>query len=321
MARAAGAPKLISLALAGIVSANLAGSTPGLGHAGQVVPLAPAGIEGQARDDLKAASELNIARNLRALEMASALQALSQTMTIRSLLAALSIDKEPNISALAAEHDRFDRIIKGMRHGDLELGLGRAVNPEILKKLARLEKEWSIFGPVARKIVKSGKVSKRSVAIVAECIKPLAEGTRELIEVVQYYVTGGQTFSLLTSMISATEAQHALISEMAAGYLLIAYGHKPAYYRGLLRDQMAHFDQTLNGLLVGDSGLQLLPAPTSTLARRFRGAIRLWRAHRPVLRAVAEGGEVDRETFPDFMRLNDALAAEIDKASELYKSI
>lgn len=321
MVRMVSGPRLLGLTIAGVLSVSLAFGTSGLGNAVPMAPLPAADDQGPARHSLKAAAELNIARNLRALDLASELQALSQTMTIRSLLAALSIDKEPNILALAAEHDRFDRIIKGMRHGDEELGLAKAENPEILKKLARLEKEWSIFGPVARKIVKNGKVSKRNVMIVAECIKPLAEGTRELIEMVQYYVTGGRTFSLLTSMIGATDAQHALINEMAAGYLLIAYGHKPKFYRALIQDQMVHFDQTLKGLLAGDSGLQLLPAPTSTLERQFRGALRLWRLHLPALGAVAEGGEVDRETIPDFMRSNDALAAEIEKATELYKSI
>ena len=321
MARKVSGPRLLGLTLAGVLSLYSAFGTAGPGKAAPMAPVPATEDRGPARLALQAAGALDIARNLQALDMASELQALSQTMTIRSLLAALSIDKEPNISALSAEHDRFDRIIKGMRHGDEELGLAKAENPLILQKLARLEKEWSIFGPVARKIVKNGKVSKRNVAIVAECIKPLAEGTRELIEVVQYFVTGGRTFSLLTSMIGATEAQHALINEMAAGYLLIAYGHKPKFYRSLLQEQMAHFDRTLKGLLAGDSGLQLLPAPTSTLERQFRGALRLWRAHLPALVATAEGGKVDRETIPDFMRSNDTLAAEIDKATELYKSI
>ena len=75
------------------------------------------------------------------------------------------------------------------------------------------------------------------------------------------------------------------------------------------------------GLLAGDSGLHLLPAPTSTLEQQFRGALRLWRAHQPALGVVAEGGEVDRERIPNFMQSNDALAEEIDKATELYKSI
>ena len=302
MARKVPGPRLLGLTLAGVLSLSTAFGTAGLGNAAPIAPLPAAEDRGPTRQSLQAAGALDIARNLRALDMASELQALSQTMTIRSLLAALSIDKEPNISALAAEHDRFDLIIKGMRHGDEELGLAKT-------------------GPVARKIVKNGKVSKRNVMIVAECIKPLAEGTRELIEMVQYFVTGGRTFSLLTSMIGATEAQHALINEMAAGYLLIAYGHKPKFYRSLLQEQMAHFDKTLKGLLAGDSGLQLLPAPTSTLERQFRGALRLWRAHLPALGDVAYGGEVDRETIPEFMRSNDALAAEIDKATELYKSI
>ena len=240
----------IGLAFAAGLAASLIGGGWRAAEAAWVVQPAAAEIT-RAVLPLRqpAAAKLDFGRNLQALHMASRLQALSRTMTIRSLLAALSIDTETNIAALTLESVEFDRIIKGLRHGDEDLGLGKAENAEVLKRLARLEKEWSIFGPVVRKIVKSGEVSKRGVALVAECIIPLAEGTRELIEVVQYYATGGRTFSLMTSMIGTTEAQQALVNEMAAGYLLIAYGHKPKSYRAKLQKQMSHFDRTLHGLL------------------------------------------------------------------------
>lgn len=322
MARKVKGAGTVGLAFAAGLAASLADASWSPAEAAWVVWPAPRGIaeDGPA---LKrpAAVKLDIARNMQSLHMASRLQALSRTMTIRSLLAALSIDKEANIAALTLESLQFEQIIVGLRHGDAELGLDKAENAQVLKKLARLEKEWSIFGPVVRKIVKSGEVSKRGVALVAECIIPLAEGTRELIEVVQYYVTGGRTFSLMTSMIGTTEAQQALVNEMAAGYLLIAYGHKPKAYRAKLRDQVRRFDRTLRGLLAGDSDLQLLPAPTPTLQQSFRTALALWEAHRPAMHGVAEGREVPPEAIPDFMLRNDALAREIGKAVELYKGI
>lgn len=310
----------LGLAFAAGLAAGLAAAGWSPAEAARVTQAAPAEVTAGA-PALRRPAKLDIARNLQSLHMASRLQALSRTMTIRSLLAALSIDKEANIAALTLESLQFDRIIKGLRHGDAELGLAKAENAEILKKLARLEKEWSIFGPVVRKIVESGEVSKRGVALVAECIIPLAEGTRELIEVVQYYATGGRTFSLRTSMIGTTEAQQALVNEMAAGYLLIAYGHKPKAYRAKLQDQVLRFDRTLRGLLAGDSELQLLPAPTSDLRQSFRAAVTLWEAHRPAMRGVAGGREVPREAIPDFMLRNEALAREVGRAVELYKSI
>lgn len=313
--------KTRGLALAMSLLGGLACGAAGLAEARWGTLSLLAGEAGPARHGLRAAGELDIARNLRALDMAGRLQTLSQTMTVRSLLAALVIDKAANVAALDREHASFARIIAGLRRGDAELGLARAEHPEILRKLARLEKEWSIFGPVVRKIVKNGEVSPRNVAIVAECIKPLAEGTRELIEVVQYYATGGQTFSVMTSMIGAGEAQHALISEMAAGYLLVAYGHKPKAYRAKLQDQVTVFDQTLRGLIHGDGSRKLLAAPTPALDGRLRDALELWQGQQAALHAVAAGGEVDRDSIPDFMRRNAALAAEIGKAVELYKSI
>ena len=261
------------------------------------------------------------ALQLQPVHMSGRLQALSQTMITRSLLAALSVDKKRNIETLAKERDVFVRVLKGLRHGDEKLGLRAAEHPEILEKLARLEKEWSIFGPAVQSIIDTGRITPQNVAIVAECIEPLAEATEQLIDVYEYYATGGRTFSVLTGMVSRAEAQHALLQEMTAGYLLVAYGHKAETYRARIWAYQAQFDLILRGLIDGDRQLNMLPAPAQPLREQFEAARRTWSQLYAVTKTIPQGGAIDRDCILDIARQSRQLAATLGKAIELYKSL
>ena len=265
--------------------------------------------------------DLDIPRNIQTLHMASRLRALSQTMTIHALLIALAPEPGPSLRTLAEQNENFSRIIAGLRQGDPALGLEMMSNPRILERLARLEREWSVFGPVVQRILDRGEVTPEDVALVAQRIGPQASATRELIDEVQYQATGGQTFSLRTKMIGRTEEQQALIQEIVAGTLLIAYGHQPEAYRAKLLEQQSRFDRTLKGLLHGDSSLQLLPAPTLLLRERFRTALSLWGRMSPVLTQVAEGAPVPEKDIPALLKTSHELAAELRQAVELYRII
>ena len=241
--------------------------------------------------------------------------------TAGHVLAALSVDKKRNIDTLAKERDAFVRVLKGLRHGDEKLGLRAAEHPEILEKLARLEKEWSIFGPAVQSIIDTGRITPQNVAIVAECIEPLAEATEQLIDVYEYYATGGRTFSVLTGMVSRAEAQHALLQEMTAGYLLVAYGHKAETYRARIWAYQAQFDRILRGLIDGDRQLNLLPAPDQPLRAQFEAARQSWTRLYAITKTIPQGGAIDRDCLLDITRQSRQLAATLGKAIDLYKSL
>lgn len=277
-------------------------------------------LDGQVAAVPKRAGQ-NSAMQLQPVHMSGRLQALSQAMIMRSLLAALSVEKKRNVKTLAKERDAFVRILRGLRHGDENLDLRPAKNPEILKKLARLEKEWSIFGPAVQSIIDTGRITPQNVAIVAECIEPLAEATEQLIDVYEYYATGGRTFSVLTGMVSRAEAQHALLQEMTAGYLLVAYGHKAETYRARIWAYQAQFDRTLTGLIDGDRQLNMLPAPARPLREQFVEARESWTRLQAITKAIPQGGTIDRDCLLDITRESRQLAASLGKAIDLYKGL
>ena len=258
---------------------------------------------------------------LQAVHLSSQLQGLSQSMITHSLLAALKIDKEANIQRLVEERKRFVATLNALRTGDGKLGLQATTNPEILARLGRLEKEWSIFGPAVQSIIETKQVTPQNVAIVAECIEPLAEATYDLMDVYEYYATGGQAFSMLTDMVSRAETQHSMLSEMIAGYLLIAYGHKTEDYRVRLWAYQAQFDQTFKVLIDGDRKLGLLPAPRMDLRQQFQASQEIWRRICPILQAVANGRSVNRLSIGRVTKESQRLASGIGKAVEIFRQL
>lgn len=270
----------------------------------------------------KAASEARENNSgLRTVAMSVQLQTLSQSMITRSLLAALKISKTAQIRALAAEREQFMSKLSLLRRGHRGLGLPPATYPKVLEKLARLEKEWSVFGPAVTRIIYTGRVTKRDVAIVAECIKPLAEGTKELIEVNEFYATGGRAFSALTPLVSQAESMQALIKKMTAEYLLVTYGYKVGEYQVKLGESHDLFDRTLKGLIGGDSELRLLPAPSPQINAELRQVERTWRELAPRVYKVVQSGQATRAQAPAVQRKADVLAGKMGKAVVLYKAL
>lgn len=264
---------------------------------------------------------LERARGMGTVALAVKLQILSQSMTNRSLLAALGVDKREQIVALMGERENFIAIMGLLRYGHKKIGVHPARRPMVLERLARLEKEWSVFGPTVAKIINTGTVTKQNVAIVAECIKPLEEGTRELINAYEHFATGGRTFSAVTPMVKNAEALQALVKEMTAEYLLIAYGYEIKEYRAKLGHSYQRFDRTLKALIKGDPALRIVPAPNQQIGTELRLIQKSWYPlARSVYNAVMKG-QVSRNYAPTITNQADWLAGKMDKAVSLYRRL
>lgn len=259
--------------------------------------------------------------SMQAVYQAGELQALSQSMIIHSLLTALKIDSTENVDHLVAQRARFIRVMDTLNRGDESTGLQAAGKRQIQQKLDRLAREWAIFGPAVESIIETGKATPANVAIVAECIEPLAEATEELLAVVEHYATGGHSFSILTGMVSRAKFQHSLLNEMTAEYLLIAYGHQAEIYRIRLWAHWSQFDQTLAGLIDGNRRLQLLPAPHPRLKAQLSTARQIWLGLSPTMRGVANGHGVSRRSLARIASESAHLAVEIGRAVEMYRAL
>ena len=86
------------------------------------------------------ASQLSLKINLAGKE-----RMLTQKMTKEYLLIALDINAAENFTNLKETMDRFDKVLKGLLHGDKKLGLQAVKDKTARKQLELVEKLWKDF--------------------------------------------------------------------------------------------------------------------------------------------------------------------------------
>ncbi len=76
---------------------------------------------------------------------------LTQKMTKELLLMAAGIDEEVNKIHLKKTIKLFDKTLKGLVGGDIDLGLPSTKDEKILTQLAKVQSHWDVFRPVMEK--------------------------------------------------------------------------------------------------------------------------------------------------------------------------
>ena len=195
---------------------------------------------------------------------------LTQKMSKESLLVALGIDRENNLQKLAESRTLFDRMLKGLRHGDALLGLPETTEPEVLDRLSKVEELWPLLHSAIRTSLTRGKVSAHQVETIAELNLPLLSAMEETVSAYARAAQKGALVSVLTVAINLSGRQRMLTQKMSKEVFLIAYGLDERASRRNLADSIALFDQTLHGLIYGNNDLGLLPAPTAEIKGQMR---------------------------------------------------
>jgi hypothetical protein len=246
---------------------------------------------------------------------------LTQKMSKESLLVALGIDREDNLQQLAESRTLFDRMLKGLRHGDALLGLPETTEPEVLDRLSKVEELWPLLQSAIRTSLARGKVSAQEVETIAELNLPLLSAMEETVSAYGRVAKKGALVSVLTVAINLSGRQRMLTQKMCKEVFLIAYGFDERANRRSLADSIALFDQTLQGLIYGNNDLGLLPAPTAEIKRQLRKVQGLWDAFRPLLEPVAKGGIPGTDTVAQVARQNLPLLEEMNKAVVMYEHL
>lgn len=97
--------------------------------------------------------------NLLAIDYATRQSMLSQKLTKELLLVAYGHAVEKNRKALARSSSHFDRVLKGLLDGDLQLRLREAPTPEIRIELQKALKMWSGFLPSVEGVANGQEVN------------------------------------------------------------------------------------------------------------------------------------------------------------------
>ncbi len=257
-----------------------------------------------------------------AVNMAGQQRTLAQQIGKEAILVAMGIDKDTNLKRLQASHTMFQRISKGLRNGDADLGLKPLSDPELIRHVDRVEQIWASVAQLLARGVAGEGMSAEEVVAVAEMTEPLYSVVDELVKALRQEAQKGMiVFSINLLAIDYSTRQSMLSQKLAKEFLLVAYGHSVEKNRKALARSSSHFDRVLKGLLDGDLQLRLRQAPTPAIRIELQKAMKIWTNVVPIVEGVANGREVDDGQLGQISDLNLSLLQTIDSATELFEAL
>lgn len=261
----------------------------------------------------------------RSINLAARQWLLVEQMTNGAMLAVLGIDTERNVREVRSARDLFSRSMRGLRSGDVELGLAATTTPEVVSELARVEAFWPRYDQTLQAILTSltasSEVSERRIRELSEIHALMIEAVGQAADAFEEFSTGGDAHSILSTTLNGS-GQLRTHSQLMLGELLaIAYHANEEQNRQQLGQATREFDRTLTGLIQGDSELRLLPAPNDQIKAELAKIQRLWSEIQPILNQVAAGGNVDQQSITMVSRYTGRMIGPLNLASLMYENL
>lgn len=261
----------------------------------------------------------------RSISLASQEWLLVEQMTNGTMLAVLDIDREENLREVQEAHDLFDRTLRGLRNGDPELGLVATTTPEVLSQLDQVEAFWPRYEATITDITSalsaSAEVDPSYIRELEDIHTLIIEAVDGTIDAFEQYSHGGGTHSILSSTLNGSGQLRSISQLMLGEMLAIAYHYHEAENREQLGTATRNFDRTLAGLINGDPGMRLLPAPNEDIGAELSEIAQLWSQVRPILQRVSSGGEVDERSIATVYHVTHRMIEPLNTAVSLYENL
>ena len=244
---------------------------------------------------------INFAGKLRMLSQRTAQAACN-------LHAGVAVDaSEKAISGAKVE---FDKIVKGLRVGDSDLGIiGAEEDAKVIASLDALEGEWAPYGAALLNVVQDPG-SKDNIEFLKENNLPLLEDAKQLVkDLVAEHADRIEAGSNIGKLIDVSGRQRMLTQKMSKEACMIWSGFNAAENIEALKKTMALFETSLIALRDGNEE-QRMPKPPSIEIQNANAAIFVeWETNiRPMLEKAVAGEAVSMEERTQLVQnLNKAL--------------
>ena len=257
----------------------------------------------------------------RVINLAGKQRMLTQKMSKEFLLIALEIDQARNLKNLRATRNLFDRTLKGLRQGDLELGLPPTKKPAVLKLLGKVKRLWGKFDAAISGTIRSGAIEGKQLVAVARFNLPLLAAMDETVGSYQQDAKRQGLDPELTMAINLSGRQRMLTQKMSKEFLFVVFGYEAERNRKSLNRTVGLFERALDGLLAGDAELGLPPPPNKKIKAQLKRVNRLWLSFLPLLTKAVEGNTVSPRVAQDVANRNLSLLRAMNKVVNMYEAL
>ena len=256
----------------------------------------------------------------RVLNVVGAQEMLTHQMCADVALLALGVNPNETLDRLQRSRDQFKRNLKGLRHGDGELGLPVTKIEAILDKIGQVEQQWASLDAAMEAKALPDAFTSGAIAELSVLHHHLVSGIQEVSRSYLEEPSIG-LFSMLVNSLAVAAGQRTLTQKMLNQFAMIAQGYEVDSNRAELAENTSKFEETLVGLTDGDWDRQLMAAPTPAIYDQLLRTKQVWLEFRQHMESAAEGKTLDQQTVQQVLRLNARLFEETDKVVTMYEAL
>ncbi len=246
----------------------------------------------------------------RIINLAGKQRMLIQRMSKEALLISLQSQKEKNKERLKKDMELFERTLRGLQHGDSELGLVKVENAKIQNALAKLDQEWQDFKKHLFNILQE-RYSPEDIQYIKTHNLSLL---RHMNDIVTMYVALNKSTKIKRAQaINLAGKERMLSQKIAKDVLLIQQGDRASVQA--LRQDKRLFAKILHGLEFGDRSLGLEPTRLPWILQELHKAQKMWREYQ----ALATPKKLSAKELATLDQKSLALLAQMNKITKLYE--
>ncbi|MRI83000.1 MAG: hypothetical protein C6I00_01140 [Nitratiruptor sp.] len=243
------------------------------------------------------------AQKAQAINLAGKERMLTQRIAKDLLLLHLDPNSKEAKADLQESMALFERILKGLQHGDKELGLAPTQAPWIVAELQRAQEMWEEFKARVQKAK-----SKEDLAKLMEMSDALLAQMNKITKMYEAIYNRRKKIASINSIvnefveekegqkhvINLAGKQRMLTQKMSKEALLAALNQGSQQNLGQLRSDMELYDRTLQGFKKGDAELGLSATTNPEVLAAIQQVEQLWNPFKEhVERFLAQGSVKD----------------------------
>ncbi len=240
----------------------------------------------------------------------------SQKLAKHSLLIAMSVEVEKNRKGIKKSATLFNKTLIGLISRDKKLKLSPTKTPEILAQLKVVENMWRPFFDNINLIEKDSSNRKAIIYIIQNNEKLLKASQKvvRMFEKDRHFSHNIDDTS--TKQIKFTGKLRMFSQKTTKEKLLILGGMDVESNSNKLGKCIASFDKVLNGLLEGDSKMQLVATSDKSIRTQLGKVKKMWLNLKPLY----QNKNLSDSDLAKIIGMNDPLRVEINKAVTLFEN-
>lgn len=254
------------------------------------------------------------------LRKVNELEAQAQRITLSIARLSLGFDKESNLERLRAAHEGFESNLATLNKGDASIGLPPP-SPETLEILRDLRLAWDIHKGVGLDVIVTGEAKRTDIAIAAQLDQQVIDSAVKARQAYQKKYLKNNLVSIDVLALIQAEEQSFRIEKMAKRLLLIAMNYDVDKQREELAASTVIFNRVLNGMIEGDTDLQLIPVRDPSLRAELIRSKDAWRRVQPQFKSAAKGTQITVEDLKIITSDIDALSESTQKALDILEKL